>query len=307
MTPTLSAESKSAPVQSTPEGPYLVLDLDNFLPCFNKQSCHVGHRLCNHPYFEMPSLIALAKRLPPKLVRINNGTAPVDATPAEIPGAKLSIDESFASIGEGQTRIMLKGIENDPAYGDLLRTCLAELEALGHPATRGIVAREGYVFISSPNMITPYHMDPEINFLLQVRGRKTFYVFSGDDRSILSEEDIELFYAGKHDHLNFKEEAKSKAVAHDMQPGDGVHIPVNHPHWVKTYNDVTISFALTLQTAATKRRGNIYSINHQLRRLGLKPKPYGKSALRDFLKHNSFRAWRFLRACLFLKNRPPAH
>ena len=62
-----------------------------------------------------------------------------------------------------------------------------------------------------------------------------------------------------------------------MTPGSGVHVPVNHPHWVTTANEVTISFALTLETAATHRRGAICAVNHLLRRRGLKPVPYGQS------------------------------
>jgi hypothetical protein len=295
MTPTLPAEPQRAHLPSPTEGPFLLPERDVFLSSLNVRSCDVRHRLTDHPLFSMPSLLALAKRLPPKRVRINNGNAPVYAAPSEIPGARLSIDESFARIDECETRIMLKGIENDPEYGALLRTCLAEIEALGHPCTRRIVAREGYVFISSLNMTTPYHMDPEINFLLQVRGRKIFYVLSGEDRSVLSEEDIERFYTGKHQSLTFKEEARGRAAVHDMRPGDGVHIPVNHPHWVQTFGETIISFALTLQTAATRRRGGIYAFNHHLRRWGFKPTPFGRSALLDFFKHQCFRLYNGLK------------
>ncbi len=229
-------------------------------------------------------------------MRINSGAVAVDATPAEIPGTGLSTDDSFRRIEDTNTRIMLKHIELDPEYRDLLHACLGEVEALGHPDTRRVHSRVGYVFISAPNQVTPYHMDPEINFLLQVRGKKTFHVLPGYDRAILSEEDIELFYSGKHDHLTFKEEWKGRATPFEMAPGDGVHIPVNHPHWVTTDNEVTISFALTTETAATKRRGGIYAINHQLRRRGLKPVPFGRSPLRDFFKYQGYRLWQGLRS-----------
>jgi hypothetical protein len=285
-------------------GPHLALDPAAFLPCFNTRACPVRHRLAGCPLLEIPALLRLAQRLPARHVRINSGNAPVDATPAQIPGAARSALESFERIAECETRIMLKGIEHDAEYGALLRACLAEIEALGSPVTRAVVAREGYVFLSSPGMTTPYHMDPEINFLLQVRGRKTFFVLPEPDRSVLSEEDIERFYAGEHESLPFKPEAAGRAAVFAMAPGDGVHIPVNHPHWVQTSDEVTISFALTLQTAATRRRGAVYAVNHRLRRAGLTPTPFGRSPLRDALKYRGYRLWNAL-SPLFRRRRAP--
>jgi len=300
----MSTALAAAPAPAAlPRGPFLDLDRDAFLPRLNAQSCLVRHGLAGHPLFDLRELLALARRLPARYVRINNGSAPVNATPDQIPGARLSIEESFERIENCETRIMLKGIEHDAVSGALLRECLGEIEALGSPATRGVWAREGYVFISSPNMVTPYHMDPEINWLLQVRGKKTFHVLSAEDRGVLSEEDVELFYAGLHQALTFKEEAKARASVFDLLPGEGVHIPVNHPHWVQTYDEVTISFALTMQTAATKRRGAIYAVNHALRRRGLRPVPYGQSALRDFVK---FQAYRLGKAVSRLRHGAPA-
>jgi hypothetical protein len=292
----------------TPKGPYLVIDRDDFLPQFNKRACWVHHQnLVEHPLFSMPCLIELAKKLPKKYVRINSGNVAIAATPDQIPGNGLSMEDSFARIGDSDTRIMLKKIELVDEYRDLLHTCLAEIEAFGHPATRDIFARECYVFILAPNQVTPYHMDPEINFLLQIRGRKTFRVLPGDDRSILSEQDIEAFYAGTFQSLAFKEEARHKAVPFGMGLGDGVHIPVNHPHWVTTDNEISISFALTLQTSETKRRGAIYAVNHFLRRRGLTPKPFGKSGLRDFVKHQGYRVLSGLKAFLPGKNKEASH
>ena len=294
MTLTTSAASPPATAAQTP-GPFLRLDCDDLLKCLNARACWVRHRLTDHPLFALPRLLQLAKTLPAKYVRINSGAVPVNATPAQIPGTDLSLEESFERLEDSDTRIMLKAVELEPEYRALLHTCLSELEALGHSSTRGIISREGYVFISAPNMTTPYHMDPEINFLLQIRGHKTFFVHAGDDRSILSEEDIERFYSGLHDSLPFPEEARERAVPFEMAPGDGVHIPVNHPHWVTTGNEVTISFALTLQTEETQRRGTIYAVNQLLRRRGLKPVPYSRSPLRDAFKHQGYRLWRSLR------------
>jgi hypothetical protein len=305
MTTTRTPASAPSTTAASPQGPFLLLDRHELLPQLNARACWVRHRLTDHPLFALPRLLQLAKALPAKYVRINSGAVPVNATPDQIPGTGLSIDESFARLEDSDTRIMLQAIDFDPEYKDLLYRCIGELEALGHPCMRDIASRVGYIFISAPNMTTPYHMDPEINYLLQIRGKKTFFILPGDDRTILPEEEIELFYSGLHDALVFPDEAKNRAVPFEMAPGDGVHVPVNHPHWVTTDNEVTISFALTIETAATHRRGTIYAVNHLLRRRGFKPVPYGQSPTRDFFKHRGYHLWRSLRR-LFRKDKPPA-
>ena len=268
---------------------YLVLNRADLLKNLNTHSCWVHHKLCDHPLFELPRLLKLAKTLPEKYVRINSGAVAVGATPDQIPGTGQTVEQSFQQIIASNTRIMLKHIELDAEYRELLHSCIDEIAAVGHVSMRDIAYRVGYVFISAPNQTTPYHMDPEINFLLQIRGQKTFNVLPGDDRSILSEEDIELFYSGRHHSLRFDESWHNRATPYVMEPGAGVHIPVNHPHWVTTANEVTISFALTLETAETQRRGMICAFNDRLRRWGITPTPFGRSPTRDFLKHQTFR------------------
>ena len=78
-------------------------------------------------------------------------------------------------------------------------------------------------------------------------------------RRVLDEE-VEQFYSGTHDSLPFKESQRAKAEPFEMTPGTGVHVPVNHPHWVTTANEVTISFALTIETEATHRPGAILAV-----------------------------------------------
>jgi hypothetical protein len=297
-------ESQSSLRLGPQSGPFLDLEGSDLPRCLNSRACWVSHRLVDHPLLTLPRLLELARKLPPRFVRINSGAVSEHATPDQIPSVCLTIDQSFASLETSDTRIMLKAIELVPEYRELLYACIAELEQLGHDATRNITSREGYVFISAPSMVTPYHMDPEINFLLQVRGRKTFFVLPGGERRILTDEDIEQFYSGDHDALPFREEVvRQFVVPFEMGPGQGVHIPVNHPHWVKTDNEVTISFALTLQTSETTRRGVIYAMNHVVRHCGLRPVPFGQSYLRDAAKLQTFRAWQTAKRVLS-GNRP---
>ena len=41
--------------------------------------------------------------------------------------------------------------------------------------------RAGWIFVTSPHTITPFHMDKEHNFILQIKGNKRLYVWEPDD------------------------------------------------------------------------------------------------------------------------------
>jgi hypothetical protein len=81
--------------------------------------------------------------------------------------------------------MVLKYVEQDDDYRALLHRCLAEVGVHSELLRPGMELMQGFVFISSAGSVTPYHMDPEHNFLLQVRGSKTVSLFDGRDRSIV--------------------------------------------------------------------------------------------------------------------------
>jgi hypothetical protein len=188
--------------------------------------------------------------------------------------------------------MVLKNVERDPEYRDLLFECLREVETRPHPTIHDVGVREAFIFLSSPGSVTPYHMDPECNFLLQVRGLKTMHVFDQDDRSQLSEEELERFFAGAHRNMVFKDAYQAKAKTFNLLPGQGVHVPPTAPHWVQNGPDVSISFSITFQTRLTERRAAVYRFNHWLRRRGWTPRSYGLSPWRDRVKYNCYRILR---------------
>ena len=55
--------------------------------------------------------------------------------------------------------------------------------------------RAGWIFVTSPGAVTPFHMDDEHNFILQIAGRKRLYVWDPQDRSVVSDLGQELFHA----------------------------------------------------------------------------------------------------------------
>ena len=137
-------------------------------------------------------------------------------------------------------------------------------------------------FRALPNLIVGHRgIKPARQGLLQVRGQKTVHLFDCADRAIVAEEELEGLAAGKHRNLVFKDEYQARAFTFRLKPGDGLHFPYTWPHWVENGDEVSISYSITFQTRRQERRNALYNINHQLRKRGLRPRPVGRSRLRD--------------------------
>ena len=278
-------------------GPELLeLDKATFASKFNREPFTVRHRLADHPLFALPRLIELARRLPAEHVSYNSGDVPVTTGLYKGPQTGLSIEETIRQIEQCRSWMVLKYVEGDPEYRQLLDDCLDLVKPLSEPVAPGMKKRQGFIFISSASSVTPYHMDPEYNFLLQVRGNKRITIWDPADRSILSEKALEDYYSEREFQIAFKEEYRDKAKRFTLAPGLGLHFPVTAPHFVENGDEVSISFSITFQTPASERRRFLYGANARLRQLGFKPTPVGRSALRDRTKHIAFRAVRFAKS-----------
>jgi plasmid stabilization system protein ParE len=290
-----------APTSTAPLEP---IDASLFREAFNHRPFIIKHRLTDHPLFAVPRLLALARSLPPELVEYNSGELPVSVDRGETPRNGLSAEETIRRIEHCKSWLVLKNVERDAEYGRLLRQCLAQVAEHSELIVPGMCQGEGFIFLSSPNSVTPYHIDPEYNFLLQIRGRKLVHMFNGERQEVLPEESLESFYVeGATRNLAFKDEFRQHEWVNELAPGDGLHFPLTFPHWVQNGPEVSISFSITFRADASNRREVLYRINHRLRRLGVRPAPVGASPWRDGAKYTAFR---LMRAAKRLVSRPAA-
>jgi hypothetical protein len=271
-----------------------LLDLEPraFTAHFERRAFPIGHRLSAHPLFALERLLELARRLPADRIEYNAGDLGVSQDPRATPRTGLSAEETLRRIEHCGSWLVLKNVELDPGYAALLGGCLAELRAHTEPRAPGMRLAQGFVFVSSPGAVTPFHIDPEHNFLLQIHGCKTIHVFEPADRAVLAEEDLERFYTGAHRNLALREAWRARARPFALGPGAGVHVPVTAPHWVQNGQAVSVSFSVTFRSRVSERRAQVYAMNARLRRRGLRPAPYGAGALRDLLKQWSHRLLR---------------
>ena len=275
-------------------GRHLSIDPAAFRRGFNQTPFLIKHSLADHPLFQLERLLDLTKTLPEDCIEYNAGKLPVSISHAETPRNGLSPAETIRRIAECKSWLVLKYVERDPAYKALLNECLAEVAEHSEELYPGMCQGQAFVFITSPGSVTPLHIDPEHNFLLQVRGSKEVHLYDGRDRQLLPDEQLEHFYCDRGRNMTHQPWFEEKSWTFDLQSGSGLHFPVTYPHWVKNGEEVSISFSITFRTPDLDRRRALYSMNAKLRQWKLSPRPVGKSALRDVMLFNAFRVGRKL-------------
>lgn len=254
------------------------------------------HRLAGHPLFTRDALGRLAERLPFDRVEYNRGDLPLGLRPEDTPMNGLSIGETIADIERNGSWMVLKNVERDRDYGALLDSALAEIASLVAARTGPMLHREAFIFLSSPGSVTPFHMDPEHNILLQIEGEKTMTVFPAGDESLVSSRQSERFHAGEHRNLHWDESFLAKGTAVRLRPGDAITVPVKAPHFVENGQAVSISFSITWRSDRSIAESELHSLNARLRRWSLPVTRVGQAPERHMLRRLGYRIMRKLGA-----------
>lgn len=249
----------------------------------------LDHGLTGHPLLTLDALAALAQRIRAVDVEYNRADLPVGIDPADTPANGLTVARTIREIEQCGSWMVLKFVEQDAAYRALLSETLALLEDVVRPATGAMLKREAFVFISSPDAVTPFHFDPEHNILLQIRGTKRMTIFPAADEALVSGAAHEAFHAGGHRNLVWREEFAAKGAAFDLAPGRAVYVPVKAPHWVKNGPDVSISLSVTWRSEWSYREEYARAMNALLRRAGLNPAAPGRYPRQNHVKSFGWR------------------
>lgn len=246
----------------------------------------VSHEAHTHPLLTLEALVDLAGTHPADAVEHNLGSVPVALPGGEAPRLELAPAQVLAEIAGNGSWLVLKNVERDDRYRALLDELLDEA-AVALPGDEGTgLHREAFVFVSAPGAVTPAHVDPEQNFLLQVRGTKLMRVGRFADDAVRARE-LERFYAGHHRNLDARPVDERLFT---LDPGKGVYVPPNAPHWVQNGDEVSISLSITWRTRSTGRTGAVLAMNHKLRSRGIRPAAPGASRGRDAAKVAAHRA-----------------
>jgi hypothetical protein len=251
----------------------------------------LAHNLTAHPLLELDSLAGLAEALPASSVEYNAADQPIGVVGKPAPTG-VPIGETIRRIGTSGSWAVLKNIEQDPRYAALLCELLDELRPQIEKRTGRMMTLQGFVFITSPGGVTPYHFDPEHNILLQIRGRKVMTQFPAGDSTYAPDEVHESYHTGGGRELPWLEDLAKGGREFALSPGEALFVPVMAPHFVRNGAEPSVSLSITWRSTWSFAEADARAFNGVLRRIGLQPRSTGRWPARNFSKAW---AWRVLR------------
>ena len=261
----------------------LNLPKDKMAAAFPERPFAIGHDLADHPLFALPRLIELANSMDRDRIEYNSGDLQPNQAAFDAPKVDLSVEETIRQIEHCHAWMVIKNVEHDPEYRGFLEGALAEVAEAAGRGDDLIQDIQGFIFVSSANSTTPFHIDAEENFLLQIRGDKFLHMFDNEDRTLISERDMEIS-PSKHRNQEYRPEFEDRAQVFEMSEGDGAFLPYMWPHWVRTGGRYSISIAVTWKSPRVQRLNKIRFINAMLRNVGLPQAGPDRSPVWDGIK-----------------------
>jgi len=269
-----------------------------FAENYNRRPFLFRHNLCHIEEFQPMYLRQIAQRFVDANAPIycSPGKGRIDAgfdAPDE-GGKQITPAEALQQMAEEELLFKMPKISKLPEYQHFVEHSFNQiLKMCGQPAKGYDLWRSISVFMAGPRRITPYHMDAETSFLCQVTGTKTIWIADGHDREIVTETELERFWRGEGQAVKFKPAAEQRAWKFTLEPGFGVHIPINFPHWVENGDAVSMSASLGFHLVKY-RPGAVHRFNSYLRQMHLKPTPPGRITALDAAKESIYESAKWM-------------
>jgi hypothetical protein len=251
-----------------------------FAGAFPDQPTEFFHGLQDDHRLSLQSIADLADRLPHSVI-YDTAAQPLLVPEGGPPkGALERPGDVIRNLADANAWLTLLNVEQDPGYAALMNATLDRLEPGMRDRQGKMRNRAGFIFVSSPNSVTPVHFDIEHSLLMQVSGSKTVSVGRFDSEADCRHE-TDRYWDGSHGRI---EAIPPQLASFPLVPGIGAYIPPLVPHWVHNGPAISISITFTYFTAASVRQNRIEHLNARLRRLHLTPRPPGQSASVDAAK-----------------------
>lgn len=252
------------------------------------------HHLSESPLLNLERLAQLAGELPVSSIEFNQGDLPIGVDGKPDPTGR-TIEDTILHIATSNSWAVLKNIEQNPAYEALLLSLLGEIRPEIEARTGAMLRPQGFIFISSPNAVTPYHFDPEHNILLQLKGSKVMTQFPAGDARFAPDIVHETYHSGGARELSWDDSFAAHGTDFALQAGEALFVPVMAPHYVRNGPTSSLSLSITWRSNWSFEESDARIFNSLLRQAGMQPAAPRRWPGSNRAKAYSYRALRKLR------------
>lgn len=262
---------KQMPAMSVPLETFDSAARAAFAASYPEMPHKLAHSLRNHPLLQFDALAAMAEALPDTSVEYNRANLPIGLNGEKAPGNGIGIGDTIRNIATTGSWAALKNIEQVPVYRDLLMSLLGELLSTIEARSGAMLKPQGFIFVTSPGGVTPYHFDPEHNILLQITGSKVMTMFPAGDTRFAPDETHESYHTGGGRELFWNEGLRDGGTEWPLAPGDALFVPVMAPHFVTNGPAPSVSLSITWRSEWSFAEADARAFNGLLRKAGLSP------------------------------------
>ncbi len=246
------------------------------------------HHFTGNPLLTLPKLAELVRELPRDRIEYNSGKAAINQKPETTPTVDLDPEEIVRKIETAGAWMVLKhvGIAARP-IAKLIEDALLE------------VARDARLRDSEGCRLRGYsrlhlRVVGAIDHAVPCRRRREF-LLPGAWRQVFpclrQSRPLDRFGrgAGRQRRASIAtcptiRNSTPKCTTYNLKPGDGVFVPYQWPHWVRTADSYSISLSLTWKSPEVRQRNDIFTVNSMLRGLGMPQSAPGTSPALDAAK-----------------------
>ena len=221
---------------------------------WGKEVLTFTHNLEHHPLFSDEALALLIERNPEAIREVSTMDPSKEDASAwrNVAFEDMSGAEILQCVREGLLWINVGDVGKfDARYQELIDNLLetAQARVPGLETFR----RQIGILVSSPNARVYYHCDVPGQGLLQVRGKKTIWIYPGSER-FLPVEALERVVLGvTTEDIAYHPSFDDHATRLEFTPGVGALWPLNWPHRVINGPMLNVSVTIEYWTAETRR------------------------------------------------------
>jgi len=268
---------------------YADLSINEYKKRYAHEPFIFRHSLKNNSLLSLQKLQNLILRMPDQNVFFSSGDVSItdnldQAHKDHKP--KVSLKDALNNLESAGAFVMVRGPEIDSEYRELFNDLLNDVKIFTRDIDPGLAGAMLYLFIGSPQSITPFHIDRYATLLFQIKGHKDVHVWKPWNKDLVSDMELERFFAREEGFSpTIKDGFLDKSIVNHLHEGEGVHIPFIAPHFVQNSNEVSISLSIIFNSRLTCRLSDALTFNYLFRRkMARIPSPVNENSVRDRIK-----------------------